>query len=60
MERLGRQLADKAEQVKQQQKQIQDLERQLQQEPVLNVDETGWQASRPNGDQRYLWRSWRK
>ena len=30
----------------------QELERQLQDEPVLNVDETGW---RTNGDKRYLW-----
>ena len=30
----------------------QELEQQLKQEPVLNVDETGW---RTNGDKRYLW-----
>jgi transposase len=30
----------------------QQLEEQLKQEPVLNVDETGW---RTNGDKRYLW-----
>lgn len=30
----------------------QELERQLSQEPVLNVDETGW---RTNGQKRYLW-----
>ena len=30
----------------------QELEKQLQDEPVLNVDETGW---RTNGDKRYLW-----
>jgi transposase len=30
----------------------QELERQLRQEPVLNIDETGW---RTNGDKRYLW-----
>jgi transposase len=29
-----------------------ELERQLKDEPVLNVDETGW---RSNGDKRYLW-----
>jgi len=29
-----------------------ELEQQLKQEPVLNVDETGW---RTNGDKRYLW-----
>ncbi len=30
----------------------QELERQLKDEPVLNVDETGW---RTNGDKRFLW-----
>jgi hypothetical protein len=30
----------------------QELEKQLKNEPVLNVDETGW---RTNGDKRYLW-----
>jgi len=30
----------------------QELEQQLKNEPVLNVDETGW---RTNGDKRYLW-----
>jgi len=30
----------------------QELEKQLKDEPVLNVDETGW---RTNGDQRFLW-----
>ena len=30
----------------------QELEQQLQREPVLNVDETGW---RTNGEKRYLW-----
>jgi transposase len=30
----------------------QELEQQLKQEPVLNVDETGW---RTNGEKRYLW-----
>ena len=30
----------------------QELEQQLKEEPVLNVDETGW---RTNGDKRYLW-----
>jgi transposase len=30
----------------------QELEEQLKDEPVLNVDETGW---RTNGDKRYLW-----
>ena len=30
----------------------QELEEQLKEEPVLNVDETGW---RTNGDKRYLW-----
>jgi hypothetical protein len=30
----------------------QELERQLRDEPVLNVDETGW---RTNGDKRFLW-----
>ena len=30
----------------------QELEARLQEEPVLNVDETGW---RSNGDKRYLW-----
>jgi len=30
----------------------QELERQLKDEPVLNIDETGW---RTNGDKRYLW-----
>ena len=30
----------------------QELEEQLRDEPVLNVDETGW---RTNGDKRYLW-----
>jgi len=30
----------------------QELEQQLKDEPVLNVDETGW---RTNGDKRYLW-----
>lgn len=30
----------------------QELERQLQREPVLNVDETGW---RTNGEKRFLW-----
>ena len=30
----------------------QELERQLSQEPVLNVDETGW---RTNGQKRFLW-----
>jgi transposase len=30
----------------------QELENQLKNEPVLNVDETGW---RTNGDKRYLW-----
>src|SRR6516225_7333325 len=30
----------------------QELEKQLKDEPVLNVDETGW---RTNGDKRYLW-----
>jgi hypothetical protein len=30
----------------------QELEEQLKDEPVLNVDETGW---RSNGDKRYLW-----
>src|ERR1700722_1611241 len=30
----------------------QELERQLKEEPVLNVDETGW---RTNGDKRFLW-----
>jgi len=30
----------------------QELERQLQAEPVLNIDETGW---RTNGDKRFLW-----
>lgn len=30
----------------------QELEKQLKQEPVLNVDETGW---RTNGDKRFLW-----
>lgn len=30
----------------------QQLEQQLKEEPVLNVDETGW---RTNGDKRYLW-----
>jgi len=30
----------------------QELEAQLKDEPVLNVDETGW---RTNGDKRYLW-----
>src|SRR5450432_187290 len=29
-----------------------ELEQQLQDEPVLNIDETGW---RTNGDKRYLW-----
>jgi hypothetical protein len=31
---------------------VQELERQLRDEPVLNVDETGW---RTNGDKRFLW-----
>ena len=30
----------------------QELEEQLKDEPVLNLDETGW---RTNGDKRYLW-----
>jgi hypothetical protein len=30
----------------------QELEQRLKEEPVLNVDETGW---RTNGDKRYLW-----
>jgi len=30
----------------------QELEQQLKEEPVLNVDETGW---RTNGDKRFLW-----
>jgi transposase len=30
----------------------QEVEKQLKDEPVLNVDETGW---RTNGDKRYLW-----
>src|SRR5438552_7986669 len=30
----------------------QELEQQLKNEPVLNVDETGW---RTNGDKRFLW-----
>ena len=30
----------------------QELEEQLKDEPVLNVDETGW---RTNADKRYLW-----
>jgi transposase len=30
----------------------QELEQHLQDEPVLNIDETGW---RTNGDKRYLW-----
>ncbi len=30
----------------------QELEQRLKQEPVLNIDETGW---RTNGDERYLW-----
>ena len=30
----------------------QELERQLKDEPVLNIDETGW---RTNGDKRFLW-----
>src|SRR3984957_11520406 len=30
----------------------QELERQLKEDPVLNVDETGW---RTNGDKRFLW-----
>lgn len=30
----------------------QELEEQLKEQPVLNVDETGW---RTNGDKRYLW-----
>jgi transposase len=30
----------------------QELEEQLKNEPVLNIDETGW---RTNGDKRYLW-----
>jgi transposase len=30
----------------------QELEQQLNREPVLNIDETGW---RTNGDKRYLW-----
>ncbi len=30
----------------------QELEQQLKDEPVLNVDETGW---RTNGDKRFLW-----
>ena len=30
----------------------QELEQQLKDEPVLNIDETGW---RTNGDKRYLW-----
>jgi hypothetical protein len=31
---------------------VQELERQLRNEPVLNADETGW---RSNGDKRFLW-----